>query len=158
MGGSKKVQTFSDVTNEYSPCEKDLKRVLQKNHKILTIAKNNFESINYLWNIIGKRSLWFGMLRKKILSNYHNVIYQPARVARGSTRPSVPLSSRHNYGGASACWGCWGYWSSSTKGNLLKGIENKTVRQCWTVGTIFTFGRSQMFCPDKLWPLAEDVG
>ena len=48
VGGSKKVQTFSDVTNEYSPCEKDLKRVLQKNHKILTIAKNNFESINYL--------------------------------------------------------------------------------------------------------------
>ena len=26
--------------------------------------------------------------------------------------------------------------------------------QCWTVGTIFTFGRSRMFGPDKLQPLA----
>ena len=26
--------------------------------------------------------------------------------------------------------------------------------QCWTVGTIFAFGRSQMFGPDKLRPLA----
>ena len=28
------------------------------------------------------------------------------------------------------------------------------VFQCWTVGAIFTFGRSRMFGPDKLRPLA----
>ena len=48
VGDSKKVQTFADVIYEWSPCEKELKRVLQKNHRILTIAKNDFESINYL--------------------------------------------------------------------------------------------------------------
>ena len=28
--------------------------------------------------------------------------------------------------------------------------------QCWTVNAIFTFGRSQMFGPEKLRPLAVD--
>ena len=28
--------------------------------------------------------------------------------------------------------------------------------QCWTVGAIFTFGRSRMFSPDKLRPSAVD--
>ena len=35
----------------------------------------------------------------------------------------------------------------------LPTITNQKV-QCWTVGTIFTFGRSRMFSPEKLWPLA----
>ena len=48
VGGSKKVQTFAEVIYGWSPCEKDLKRVLQKNHNILTIAKFFFESINNL--------------------------------------------------------------------------------------------------------------
>ena len=51
------------------------------------------------------------------------------------------------------------------QGNLLSGIDKKAIRreeilislfmfQCWTVGSIFTFGRSRMFGPEKLRPLA----
>ena len=29
----------------------------------------------------------------------------------------------------------------------------ETVGQCWTIGAIFTFGRSRMLGHDKLWPL-----
>ena len=32
--------------------------------------------------------------------------------------------------------------------------EANPSNQCWTVGAIFTFGRSQMFGPEKLRPLA----
>ena len=36
VGVSKKVQTFANIMYGWSPCEKDLKRVLQKHHRILT--------------------------------------------------------------------------------------------------------------------------
>ena len=34
------------------------------------------------------------------------------------------------------------------------GVRNGGLIQCWTVGPIFTFGRSRMFGPDKLRPSA----
>ena len=33
-------------------------------------------------------------------------------------------------------------------------LHNGRFQQCWTVGAMFTFGRSRMFGPDKLRPLA----
>ena len=40
------------------------------------------------------------------------------------------------------------------------GVDDCYLSQCWTVGTIFTFGRSRMFGPEKLRPLAvaEAIG
>ena len=38
--------------------------------------------------------------------------------------------------------------------SMLNGFALSTKAQCWTVGAISTFGRSRMFGPDKLRPLA----
>ena len=38
--------------------------------------------------------------------------------------------------------------------NTLSFYRSQNVLQCWTVGAIFTFGRSRMFGPEKLLPLA----
>ena len=38
--------------------------------------------------------------------------------------------------------------------SMRKVLKSSRNRQCWTVGPIFTFGRSRMFGPDKLRPLA----
>ena len=103
VGGSKKVQTFADVIYGWSPCEKDLKRVLQKNHRILTIAKHFFESINYLSNIIGKRSLWFGILRKKNLVKLPQCDISACSSGKGIHEAVRPFKQQAHYGGASAC-------------------------------------------------------
>ena len=76
---------------------------------------------------------------EKILKDCLNSIPSPS--------PSVKIQSM----GGKVCLRC--------KGKTLLGVDNKLL-QCWTVGTIFTFGRSQMFGHDKLWPLAigEAIG
>ena len=33
-------------------------------------------------------------------------------------------------------------------------LAKRTSLQCWTIGAIFTFGRSRIFGPEKLRPLA----
>ena len=38
--------------------------------------------------------------------------------------------------------------------SLFRQKYQNPIKQCWTVGTIFTFGRSRMFGPEKLRPLA----
>jgi hypothetical protein len=46
--------------------------------------------------------------------------------------------------------------SSPFLSSKLDSLVIKTLEQCWTVGAIFTFGRSRMFGPEKLRPLAVD--
>ena len=54
------------------------------------------------------------------------------------------------------------YFKNQSEEKYLKYIDLQELdvfivlprNQCWTVGAIFTFGRSRMFGPEKLRPLA----
>ena len=50
--------------------------------------------------------------------------------------------------------GVFGQGILDTRCIWLRSVFYILLKQCWTVGTIFTFGRSRMFGPDKLRPLA----